>query len=65
MGNLKEAVYKIFESMSVKIAPPVSGGDRITVDFSKNPNEVPEEEETIMGPGDDDGTTDDTEEMTE
>ncbi len=65
MGNLKEAVYKIFESMSVKIAPPVSGGDRITVDFSKNPNEVPEEEEGIMEPGDDSGTTDNDEGMTE
>jgi ABC-type uncharacterized transport system auxiliary subunit len=44
IGRLKESVYKIFESMYVTIAPPTSGGDRVTVDFSKNPEDVEEEE---------------------
>ena len=44
ISTLKDNVYKIFDSMAVKIAPPVSAGDRITVDFSKNPEDVPEEE---------------------
>ncbi|HDS02190.1 MAG TPA: hypothetical protein ENN72_00590 [Firmicutes bacterium] len=44
IGRLKESIYKIFESMYVTIAPPTSGGDRVTVDFSKNPEDVEEEE---------------------
>ena len=34
ISTLKDNIYKIFDSMGIKIAPPVSTGDRITVDFS-------------------------------
>jgi|GEM_PF-1040881 len=66
ISTLKDSIYKIFDSMSVRIAPPVTAGDRLTVDFAKNPEdaqaiEVPLEEED--GAADSDGPAPEEEEV--
>jgi len=43
MSTLKNSIYKIFKNMDYEIAPPVSGGDRITVDFSKKIEDIEKE----------------------